>query len=194
MVGYVQASARVPEEGRPVLLEIAAQMRADPSFIERAAVWIAATRAGDELADWRSEIERRLEALELQSSQVGTIESKQDDTTAGRIPAGNEGGIAADPVEGGRQADIEDLLSPVLDDPVEPAGAAVEAEDADWTAKAAAITTTTGEGKGRKLTEAGAGLFAEMLAAGVPLPSIARTVGISPQSAHTRAKKLAAGG
>ncbi|GLK76714.1 hypothetical protein GCM10008171_19680 [Methylopila jiangsuensis] len=60
----------------------------------------------------------------------------------------------------------------------------------DWEARAASITCAKGEGKGRSLTSAGEALFAEMLAAGVNSCRAGRIVGISKQSAHTRAQKL----
>lgn len=194
MATIVQVNLRAPEGDKAVLAEVAARLREGQGFAERLSAFLAAEGAGAAWADRLEAIERRLEALEAAKGEKATLlppdaSSSPRAASAPAIGVPAEDAIRAD--DG--QVDLEGLLKSAPDDPVEPAGTAVEGEE-DWTAKAAAITTTTGEGKGRKLTDAGAGLFAEMLAAGVPLPSIARTVGISPQSAHTRAKKLGAGG
>ena len=74
-----------------------------------------------------------------------------------------------------------------------PSAPAAAALDADWPARAAAITVSTGEGHGRKLTTEGAALFDEMVRAGVHVPEIARILGMAKQSVHARAKKLGAG-
>ena len=49
----IQANARVPADGRPVLLKAAAMMRADPSFTAK----LEASLAGEEPgATWRNEM------------------------------------------------------------------------------------------------------------------------------------------
>lgn len=66
------------------------------------------------------------------------------------------------------------------------------AEHHGWAARAAAVTLSTGEGRGRKLTPEGIALFEEMAGAGVGSAEIAKVLGMARQSVDTRRAKLTA--
>lgn len=184
MVAYVQASARVPEEGRPVLLEIAAQMRADPAFIDKAAAWIAAERAGGELVGWRAAIERRLDRLDVLEARIEALEAAKAEgvtqlpKTAASPPPDAPAPASAishdDP-----QFDIEDVLPPV-----EPVTVQSDREPAGGEEPVATDVTawTTGAGKGTKLTPAGQREVLRLHGEAVSNAEIGRRVGVSGTS------------
>ncbi|MFH3479241.1 hypothetical protein [Xanthobacter variabilis] len=170
----IQANARVPQDSRPVLLKAAALMRADPSFTARLQAFLADDEPG---ATWRDEMaamSARIAAVEAQVLRKTPVSPVLKAQTSGDEAVWH---LAAN----GGHAHLGTLPQPLAADAVVP--------PVDWQARAAAITLSTGTGKGRQLTPAGEALFCDMMDAGARAPEMARTLGMAPQSVHYRMKK-----
>lgn len=166
MAELVQANARVPEAARPILLSVAARLRDAPGFLDQLQAFLADEAGGSPWADRIVAIEGRLAALE--------------ETELTKRKPGQ--GQPRDPQTGAFGPSVDN----VHDRPERPAGNSA----ADWPTRAAAITISTGEGRGRKLTADGAALFEEMVRAGVRNPEIARILGMARQSVDARARRI----
>ncbi|MGQ3671181.1 hypothetical protein ACT6QG_02150 [Xanthobacter sp. TB0136] len=164
-VKLIQANARVPEDSRPVLLKAAALMRADPSFTVKLETFLSGGAGDGPEPSWQADMAARIEALEAV-------------VLKNTAPASNTGKSGNKPATTVHQ-NCPDTLPMFADSPA-----------TDWQARAAAITLSTGEGKGRKLTAEGEALFREMMDAGESAPLIARTLGMAPQSVHYRLMKM----
>lgn len=177
MTEMVQANARVPEAARPVLLGVAARLRDDPGFLDRLQAFLADEAGGSPWADRIEAIEARLAALE------GTGKGRPKVRQFGEANESERFSASIANATGRSERDVRrDGERPV----------SAPASDADWPARAAAITVSTGEGRERRLTTEGAALFEEMVKAGVRNPDIARVLGMARQSVDARAKKVLA--
>lgn len=177
----MQANARVPADGRPVLLKTAARMRADPSFTARLEAFLAREERGQEWSDDLADLRVRIEALEATVNAPGDMVKSHDEANAHpALSSDSSPQPEAQITTAARHC--PDTLPMFADGPA-----------MDWQDRAAAITLSTGEGKGRKLTAEGEALFREMAGAGAGAPTIARTLGIASQSVHYRLAKLKEG-
>lgn len=174
-VKLIQANARVPEDGRPVLLKAAALMRADPSFTVKLEAFLCGG-AGDEPGslwhDRLADMTARIEALEAVVGHGGNAQPQA-------VKAKPEG-VQHDP-------DTPDMFG---GDASAYVANASNAPEMDWQARAAAIVTSTGEGRQRRLTPAGAALFDEMAQAGCRVAEIMRALDMKDQSVRDRLKKM----
>ncbi|WP_454917277.1 hypothetical protein [Xanthobacter sediminis] len=163
----VQANARVPEAARPVLVAVAARLREDAGFLDRLAAFLADAAGGSPYEGRLAALEERVRALEVEKPHE-------------RTPP-----FVISPKYRPPPAPLDYRQSMELEPENPPAEMA-----ADWSARAAAITVSTGEGRGRKLTAEGIALFEEMMLAGASHAEIASVFGMARQSVDTRAKKV----
>ncbi|MBJ3777875.1 hypothetical protein [Acuticoccus mangrovi] len=168
----VQANARVPEEARPVLLAVAARLRDEPDFLARLNALLEDDAAATRWADRFEALEQRIQALEAERGPGG---------------ANNPHGLGG---HSGKTAKEIVTVNNVHD---RPTGTSAAADGTDWSARAAAIEVSSGEGRGRRLTEAGSALFDEMAGAGLSAQDIAKTLGMTRPSAASRLKKIGGG-
>lgn len=105
----IQANARVPADGRPVLLKAAAMMRADPSFTAK----LEASLAGEEPgATWRNE-------MAAMSARIASVEAAV---------------LRKTPVSRALSAAVQDMVADGGHAPAEPSPkpAAAVVQSVDW--------------------------------------------------------------
>lgn len=187
MSNFVQANARVPEEGRPILLAVAARLRDDAGFLARLKDFLGDDASASPWADRFAALEKRVWALEAEIER--TELARRPTPSLHDIPEKYQPAPPPLAYRAGEQEPEAPEPEAQEDGAVEDPSETMEA----WAARAAAITISTGEGRGRKLTDAGADLFKEMVRAGVRHLDIARTLGMARQSVDTRAKKVMSG-
>lgn len=197
----VQANARVPKDARPVLMTVAAKLRDDASFATRLLAFIEDDAGGSPWADRFAALEDRVRMLEaaaevrppLEDRPNGAVRRRAGVTSVGQTPtvAASVEGFSPDLAETPREVESSPVAGTVESAPVAEASTQ-RCSNEHWSARAAAITVSTGEGRGRKLTAEGIALFEEMAHTGVGSGEIAKVLGMARQSVDTRRAKLTA--